>query len=104
MNSISRSTFRAGLALTLVVALVLFLMRSVSAQEAPPSAPLRLSLGEAARMAARQSALVQGAQYRAQEAEARVRQRRSELLPSLSADLVQGGRSFNTATLGIDFP
>jgi outer membrane protein TolC len=55
-------------------------------------------------MAARQSALVQSAQYRAQEAEARTRQRRAELLPRLSADATQNGRSFNTATLGIDFP
>jgi outer membrane protein len=104
MNSIPRQTLRVGFALTLVVALLLFLVRAVSAQEALPSAPLRLTLGEAARMAARQSAQVQGAQYRMEEAEARIRQRRSELMPRLSADATQGGRSFNTATLGIDFP
>ena len=104
MNSVSRQTLRIGFALTLIVALLMFLVRAVSAQEVLPSAPLRLTLGEAARMAARQSAQVQGAQYRVEEAEARIRQRRSELIPNLSADATQGGRSFNTATLGIDFP
>src|SRR3954464_14367577 len=63
-----------------------------------------LSLGEAARLAAQQSAIAQGARLRADEAEARVRQRRADLLPNLSSYVQQSGRTFNTATFGIDFP
>jgi outer membrane protein len=63
-----------------------------------------LSLGDAARLAARQSALAQGARLRADEAEARVRERRADLLPNVSSYVQQSGRTFNTATFGIDFP
>ena len=63
-----------------------------------------ISLGDAARLAARQSAIAQGARLRADEAQARVRQRRADLLPNLSAYANQSGHTFNTATFGIDFP
>src|SRR5204862_112370 len=66
--------------------------------------PLRLSLGEAARLAARQSNAVQGAEQRAAEALARVTQSRAALLPDLSANLVQSGRTFNSVTFGITLP
>src|SRR5204862_2758725 len=66
--------------------------------------PLRLSLGEAARLAARQSNGVQGAEQRAEEALARVTQSRAALLPDLSANLVQSGRTFNSVTFGITLP
>jgi outer membrane protein TolC len=69
-----------------------------------PDTVISLSLGDAARLAARQSALSQGARLRADEAEARVRQRRADLLPNLSGYVQQAGRTFNTSTLGIDFP
>src|SRR3954466_14898372 len=65
---------------------------------------LPLSLGDAARLAARQSAIAQGARLRADEAEARVRERRAELLPNVSSYVQEAGRTFNTSTLGIDFP
>lgn len=65
---------------------------------------MRLSLGEAARLAARQSALAQGARFRADEAQARVRERRADLLPNVSSYVQEAGRTFNTSTLGIDFP
>ena len=65
---------------------------------------LPLSLGDAARLAAQQSAMAQGARLRADEAQARVRQRRSELLPTVSSYVQEAGRTFNTSTLGIDFP
>ena len=71
------------------------------AQQTPS---IRLSLGDAARLAARQSALAQGARLRADEAEARVRQRKAELLPTVSSYVQEAGRTFNTSTLGIDFP
>jgi outer membrane protein TolC len=63
-----------------------------------------LSLGDAARVAASQSAISRGARLRADEAGARARQRRSELLPNFSSYVQEAGRTFNTSTLGIDFP
>ncbi|MEA2945341.1 MAG: outer membrane protein [Alphaproteobacteria bacterium] len=63
-----------------------------------------LSLGDAARVAARQSAISRGARLRADEAGARVRESRSELLPNLSSYVQEAGRTFKTSTLGIDFP
>ena len=65
---------------------------------------LALSLGDAARLAAQQSALAQGARLRADEAQARVRQRRADLLPTVTSYVQEAGRTFNTSTLGIDFP
>ncbi len=65
---------------------------------------LPLSLGDAARLAAQQSASAQGARLRADEAQARVRQRRADLLPDVSSYVQEAGRTFNTSTLGIDFP
>ena len=63
-----------------------------------------LTLGDAARLAARRSAVAQGAALRVEQAEARVQQRRADLLPNLSAYASGAQRSFNTATLGLDFP
>src|SRR3984893_10439622 len=71
---------------------------------APPAAATPLTLGDAARLAARQSALAQGARLRADEAGARVRERRADLLPTVSSYVQEAGRTFNTSTLGIDFP
>jgi len=69
-----------------------------------PGAVIPLTLGDAARLAARQSAISRGARLRADEAVARVRQRKSDLLPTISSYVQQAGRTFNTSTLGIDFP
>jgi hypothetical protein len=69
-----------------------------------PDTVVALSLGDAARLAARQSAIAQGARVRADEAHARIAQRRADLLPNLNGYVQQGGRTFNTATLGIEFP
>jgi outer membrane protein TolC len=66
--------------------------------------PIRLSLGDAARLAARQSNSVQSAEQRALEALARVRQSRAALLPELSANALQSGRTFNSVTFGITLP
>ncbi len=71
---------------------------------AQQTAPISLTLGDAARLAARQSALSRGARLRADEAEARVRQRKSDLLPTVSSYVQEAGRTFNTSTLGIEFP
>ena len=69
-----------------------------------PTAAIPLSLGDAARLAAHQSALAQGARLRADEAQARVRQRKADLLPTVSSYVQESGRTFNTSTFGIDFP
>jgi outer membrane protein len=65
--------------------------------------PKSLSLGEAVRLAATQNAGVEVARFRASQADARVRQRRADLLPSLSAAAIQSQRTQNTATFGFDF-
>jgi outer membrane protein len=73
----------------------------VGAQQTPV---ISLTLGDAARLAARQSAMAQGARLRADEADARVRQRKADLLPNVSSYVQEAGRTFNTSTLGIDLP
>jgi len=64
----------------------------------------RLTLGGAARLAAERSSSVEEARSRLTGAEARARQRTAALFPDLSADLVRGNRTFNTASFGLDFP
>ncbi|HWJ21226.1 MAG TPA: TolC family protein [Gemmatimonadaceae bacterium] len=68
------------------------------------AAPRPLSLGDAARLAARQGAIAEAARYRADEATARVRQARSALLPNLEAVANDGKRTFNTASFGLPLP
>ncbi|MDP9201359.1 MAG: TolC family protein [Gemmatimonadota bacterium] len=89
------------LALLAAVASVAIASAPVDGQQAPA---ISLTLGDAARLAARQSALAQGARLRADEAEARVRQRKADLLPTVSSYVQEAGRTFNTSTLGIEFP
>jgi outer membrane protein TolC len=95
-----------GVAVTIAVASSATLAQT----PATPAIPVltgdvvRLSLGDAARVAANQSAISRGARLRADEAGARARQRRSELLPKFSSYVQEAGRTFNTSTLGIDFP
>ena len=104
MNSIQRSFVHAGTALAVITATPFVGSRHLSAQQPPATQRLRLTLGEAARLAAQQSALAQGAQLRTAQAQARVTQRRADLLPNLSASALQSGRTFNTVTFGISFP
>ncbi len=93
----------SGARVTLLGALLSISLASgpADAQEAPV---ISLTLGDAARLAARQSALARGARLRADEADARVRQRKADLLPNVSSYVQEAGRTFNTSTLGIDFP
>lgn len=78
---------------------------SVALPPAPGGPPPRaLTLGEAARLAARQSALAEAARYRVDEAQARATQARSALLPSLRATASDGKRTFNTASFGLPLP
>ncbi|HEX4934242.1 MAG TPA: TolC family protein, partial [Gemmatimonadaceae bacterium] len=78
----------------------------------PPAAPRaqrpagsvrRLSLGDVVRLAAERNAGVDLARARAAQADARIRQRRADFFPTISASAVEGGRTFNTATLGFAF-
>ena len=82
------------------IAAALFAAASAGAQ----TAPTRLSLGDAVRSAIERSAVAEIARLRVDESRARVRQARSALLPHLSADVVQAGRTFNTATFGLALP
>ncbi|MEP7343614.1 MAG: TolC family protein [Gemmatimonadaceae bacterium] len=83
---------------TLAVALLAATPPWASAQAQRP-----LSLGEVVRLAADQGSPTQAARARVDQADARIRQKRSELYPSLSASAVRLGRQFNTATLGFEF-
>ena len=62
-----------------------------------------LTLGGAARMAVQQSGASAIARTRIEQAEARVRQARSALLPTVSASAGEGERNQNTATFGFSF-
>ncbi len=100
-----RRQISIGLALALIVALAAFFARTASAQQSVASdTTIRLTLGEAVRLAARQNAAVEGARARVGAAEARVTQKRSDLLPSLSAAVAERGSTTNSATFPIDFP
>ncbi|HKN65073.1 MAG TPA: TolC family protein [Gemmatimonadaceae bacterium] len=91
----------------LAAAIPIVVASAIGAQQpTPPSLgqPVRLSLGDAARLAAHQSNGVQSAEQRVAEAVARVRQSRAALLPELSANALQSGRTFNSVTFGITLP
>lgn len=66
--------------------------------------PARLTIGDAARMAANNSAPAQGAQVRIAEAQARLQESRADLLPSLNAAASQFARTLNTASFGFSLP
>jgi outer membrane protein TolC len=94
-----------GLTLALLVALLAFFARSASAQEVAADSTVRLTLGEAVRIAARQNPQVGSARSRLGGAQARVTQRRADLLPTLGVAARQTGSTFNSAALfPLDFP
>ena len=104
MTSTNHRAQRAGIYLALAAALIMGFARAASAQQGSPADPGHLTLGEAIRLATQRSAGVQAAAARVEQAKARIEQRRADLLPNLSGIAQQAGRSFNTATLGLDFP
>jgi outer membrane protein TolC len=67
-------------------------------------APLRLSLHDAIALARSQNAAAALAGIRAEEIEARVPQRKADLLPSVSVAAADGGRTYNTASFGLPLP
>src|SRR2546430_11121440 len=76
----------------------------LGAQAPGAGAPLRLSSADAVRVASSEAPAVALAGLRTDEADARVRQARSALLPSLSVGGVWANRTFNSQSLGIPFP
>src|SRR5665811_2120635 len=72
-----RRSVSVGLVLTLIVALMAFVARSASAQQPVADSTVRLTLGDAVRLAARQNAAVEEALARVDAAKARVTQRRA---------------------------
>src|SRR5690348_9414925 len=77
-------------------------LASVARAQTPQ--PLTLSLGDAARLAAQQSAPSLTAELRTREAEARVAERRADLFPSLITYALESGHTLNSATFGFNFP
>jgi outer membrane protein TolC len=104
--SFARRLSALGAALVLLVALLAVTARLARGQDtaAVREGTTPLTLGDAARLAAHQSAAAQGGRLRAEQADARARQSRAALLPTIEALGADGQRTFNTATLGIDLP
>lgn len=94
-----------GATIALLVALLAFVARAAAAQSVSADSTVRLTLGEAVRLAARDNVQVESARYRVEAARARVTQRRADLLPTVSANVAERGSTFNSAALfPIDFP
>src|SRR5207249_839593 len=74
------------------------------AQAPGASVPLHLSFADAVNMAAGKTPVVELATLHTTEADARVRQARAALLPSLSGSGAWLNRSFNSRSIGISFP
>ena len=80
-----------------------FLAAVLSTAGSTLPAQTALSLGDAARLAAKQSGGVDVARQRVAQAEARVTQRRGALFPDLAAGIQQAERNLNSATFGFSF-
>ena len=90
---------RYSRALHLPVALTLMLAVGSSRSDAQT----RLSLGDAARLAAKQNGAIDVARAKVAQADARVTQRRGALFPDLAAAVQQSERTLNSATFGFSF-
>jgi outer membrane protein len=94
---------KLGLQLALIVALVAFFARVASAQQPPAGAAgvsdttIHLTLGEAVRLASRQNIAVESARSRVEAAQARVTQRRADLLPDLTGLASERRATLNSA-------
>ncbi len=96
-----------GLTLALLVALLAFFARAASAQDfdVPQDSTLRLTLGDAMRLATQLNPKVGSARGRVAVAQSHVKQNRADLLPTLSASVVERGSTYNSAALfPLDFP
>jgi outer membrane protein TolC len=84
--------------------ILLLLALAPGARALTAQAPLQLSFADAVRLASGQAAPVALATLRNDEADARVQQARAALLPSLSLSGAWLNRTFNSKSLGIEFP
>ena len=91
-------------ALVHAVLVVALAVPTSSAQAQDSSRVRALTLGDAARLAAHQSASARAANERAAQAQARITESRAALLPDISGYVQPAGRSFNTATFGFNLP
>ena len=92
MRRVIQSGVRAGLLVVVVLSTTTAAAQGIA-----------LSLGDAARLAAKQSGSVDAARTRVAAAEARVMQRRGALLPDVAAGVQQASRTTNSATFGFSF-
>lgn len=92
--------FRAATGPSVVMAMLL----AAPGLRAQQPTPERLSLGDAVRMAAKQTALVQTAGLATTAAEARVAQTRSAFFPNITAGATEAQTTLNSATFGFNFP
>lgn len=99
MNTNPKVTPRA---LTWTTAVLSALSLSVGAQPQLLSAQA-LTLGDAARMAAKQNTSLDIVRARVEQADARVKEQKASLLPDVSGYLQQAQRTTNTATFGFSF-
>ena len=83
---------------------VVWLALGGAAAQLGAQAPVRLSFAEAVSRAARTAPVVEIAGLQLNAADARVRQARGALLPSLLLSGAWVNRSFNSKSLGIEFP
>ncbi|MDB4899419.1 MAG: outer rane efflux protein [Gemmatimonadetes bacterium] len=91
-----------GFTLALLVALLAFFARAANAQDTTSlhtraDTTLRLTLGEAVRLAARQNVAVESARSRVEAAQARVTQRRADLLPNVTGLASERRTTLNSA-------
>ena len=86
-----------------LVALGLLARLALPAASLSAQAPLTLSFGGAARMAAQGNAAPIAAKERVSQADARVRQRLADFLPNFSVGVSDVERTFNSASMGISF-
>ncbi len=101
VQSVSTLTRRSTGATAIVGAVVSIVLSS--AASTPVAAQTSLSLGDAARLAAKQNGSVDVARARVSQAEARVVQKRGALFPDVVAGIQQASRTTNTATFGFTF-
>ena len=94
----SRNRSRLGLVL------LPWLVAAPLVAQAPSASPLRLSFAEAVSRAADAAPSVAIAGLQQSAADARVRQARGALLPSLAFSSGWVNRTFNKHSLGIEFP
>lgn len=99
---VSPSHRRTG-AVPALAALVLLMWPGAAHSQAAPTTPTRITLGDAARLAARQNGAIEISRARVEQAEARATQRRGALFPDLAGAVIQSERTLNTATFGFAF-